>query len=70
MLEEQITTLIQERTFTLENENFILAVASLIEDIRFLFAILDNYMNVEISSLKSKLITILIKRDQAFTHAK
>lgn len=45
-----------------------LEVASLIEDNRFLFAKLDNDMNVEILPLKSRLFITLSERDQAFTH--
>jgi len=64
MLEEQIVALIQEKkAFTIKNENLMLEVASLVEDKRFLFEKLNNYMNVEILPFESKLFTTLSEKD-------
>jgi len=45
MLEEQIDAFIQERkAFNIINENFMLEIASLKEDNRFLYEKLNNYI--------------------------
>jgi len=68
MLEKQNYAIIQEKgALIIENEKFMLEIASLTNDKRFLSAKLDEYMNVKILPLTSKLFDALNEKNQAFT---